>query len=104
MRMLTPALALLSIAFAAGAQDDPAKLAAAAGCNSCHRPEQTMAGPSWQAIAERYRGQEDAAATIKERMRAGSQGVWGKTPMPPVTAEQLTDAELGTVTDWILSR
>ena len=58
------ATALLSGAVAAAAQDDPAALAEAARCGMCHHPEQAMLGPSWQAIAERYAGDENAAALL----------------------------------------
>mgnify|MGYP006270225755 CR=1 FL=1 len=63
-----------------------------------------MLGPSWEAIAGRYAGKEDAAATLQSRMREGVQGIWGQAPMPPVTPQQLDDGELATVTDWILNR
>jgi cytochrome c len=98
------ATALLSGVVAAAAQDDPAALADAARCGMCHQPEQAMLGPSWQAIAERYAGDEGAAELLAQRVREGSQGVWGEAMMMPTTEEQLSDAELARVIAWILDR
>jgi len=99
------AIALLASAAAgAEAQDDPAALADAARCGMCHHPEQAMLGPSWQAIAERYAGDEGAAALLAQRVREGSRGVWGEAIMMPTTEEQLGDAELARVIAWVLDR
>ncbi len=100
---------LLAIAFVAGtalasAGEDPAALADAARCGMCHHESQAMLGPSWQAIAERYAGDEGAAELLAQRVREGSQGVWGEAMMMPTTEEQLDDAELARVIDWILNR
>ncbi|MHA7815934.1 MAG: c-type cytochrome [Pseudohaliea sp.] len=100
---------LLAIAWVAGsaaasAGEDPAALADSAGCGMCHHAEQAMLGPSWQAIAERYAGDEGAAGLLAQRVREGSQGVWGEAMMMPTPKEKLGDAELARVIDWILSR
>jgi cytochrome c len=86
------------------AEEDPAALANAARCGMCHHDTQAMLGPSWQAIAERYAGEEGAADLLAQRVREGSQGIWGEAMMMPTTREQLDDAELARVIDWILSR
>lgn len=104
MHLYRYAAAISLFAVAATAQDDPAALAASAGCGACHQAEKAMMGPSWHAIADRYSDEENVLATLQERMRAGSQGIWGKPPMQPVTPEQLTDDELSAVLEWILSR
>jgi cytochrome c len=88
----------------AEATEDPAALASGAGCNKCHREAQPMLGPSWQAVAERYRDADTALQDISERMREGSRGAWGKVPMPPVEPDQLTDDQLAAVLEWILKR
>lgn len=104
MRLIPYLLFLLATASSAAAQENPAELAGTAGCSNCHQAEQQTVGPAWQAIAERYGDEEDAAQTLHERMRAGVQGVWGRIPMAPVTPEQLNDEQLSVVLDWILSR
>ena len=97
-------LAVSILAIAAHAQDDPATLAAEAGCGACHHAEDPRMGPSWQAIAERYADKEGAAPELQEKMRSVSRGAWGEAPMPPVTDDQLTDEQLSSVIDWVLKR
>ena len=57
------------------------QLSQKAGCAACHAIDQKSLGPSYQAIAQRYRGRADAPALLAERVRKGSQGVWGAVPM-----------------------
>ena len=83
---------------------DPEALVNGADCRNCHQVEQAMLGPSYQKVAQRYRGEDSAEDTIFKRMREGSKGIWGEAPMPPVTEDTLTDKELRAVIDWILSR
>jgi len=83
---------------------DPAELMEAARCTMCHHAEARRVGPSWTAIAERYAGDDNALAVLTSRARAGGSGEWGKAPMPPVSEDQLSDAELETVLTWILDR
>jgi cytochrome c len=104
MRSANRLLAIALFTGAATAQDDPAALADASRCGMCHQPEQAMLGPSWQAIAERYAGDEGAAELLAQRVREGSQGVWGEAMMMPTTEEQLSDAELARVIAWVLDR
>ena len=73
-----------------------------ARCVTCHQVAQPMLGPSYEAVAERYRDQDGAADMLFDRMREGSKGVWGEAPMPPVTQDTLSDDKLQTVIDWIL--
>jgi len=96
--------ALLVAATGASGQDDPAALSRAAGCGMCHHAENAMLGPSWQAIAERYRGDEGAAGLLAQRVREGSKGVWGEAMMMPTPEEKLSDGELASVIGWILNR
>lgn len=95
---------LLGLAATAAASDDPGTLIENANCGMCHQLESPMLGPSYQAIAERYRDQDEAAREIFDRMRAGSQGVWGAAPMPPVPEASLSDDDLRTVIAWVLER
>jgi|SRR6056297_2277527 len=104
MRYPMTLFALTIVAFTATAQTEPETIAAEAGCGGCHQMEQALTGPSWQDIADRYRGEDGASETLQKRMRSGAQGSWGDTPMMPVTKEQLTDDELAAVIDWILQQ
>lgn len=73
-----------------------------AGCAACHAPAQKSLGPSYQEIARKYQGRADAAALLAERVRKGSQGVWGPVPMPPTGTDKLGNAELKAVVSWLL--
>ena len=104
MGFLTRTIIIAALVAPAIAAQEPEALIDEAGCNGCHQLEQTMLGPSYQAIAERYRGEAGAADTLFARMREGSEGVWGDTPMPPVDQDTLSDDEMTAVVDWVLSQ
>lgn len=81
-------------------------LAAKAGCMGCHAAFNTVYGPAWQLVGERYQGMPNARAMLMERINKGSYGRWdhvteGKR-MPPQKGA-LDDEELGVVVDYILS-
>lgn len=103
MKPLASLVVIAGLASSAAAED-PQALQDQARCGMCHQIENPMLGPSYQAIAERYRDQDGAADEIFSRMREGSQGVWGQAPMPPVTEAALNDEQLQIVIDWILNR
>lgn len=50
-------------------------------CYSCHAINAQSAGPSFTAIAERYRGSTTAIPTLAERVIKGSSGQWGHAAM-----------------------
>lgn len=89
-------------ALAAAAAVASPQLSQRAGCAACHAVDQKSLGPSYQAIAQRYRGRADAPALLAARVRKGSQGVWGAVPMPPTAPERLRDAELKALVAWLL--
>ena len=51
-------------------------------CLACHNVNQTVVGPSFKAVANKYRGQADATDKLAKKIRAGGAGVWGTMPMP----------------------
>lgn len=78
------------------------QLATQAGCAVCHALDKPLMGPSWQAIADKYKKQPAAAAQLADKVRKGSVNVWGKLPMPPTGADKLSDADLKTLIGWVL--
>lgn len=52
-------------------------------CGACHRSEVNLVGPSWLAIAQRYDTTDANLDLLGERIRLGSYGTWGETPMSP---------------------
>ena len=53
------------------------------GCLSCHAKAEKVVGPSYLSIAEKYKGDKDAVATLVQSIQNGSRGKWGRVPMPP---------------------
>jgi len=71
-------------------------------CFACHAVGQKLVGPSFKSVAEKYKGDPKAEATLMEKVKNGGQGVWGSIPMP--AQAQLSDADLKTVVDWVLAQ
>lgn len=71
-------------------------------CLSCHTLERPLIGPPFAVVAERYRGDPAARGQLAQKIRAGGAGAWGSVAMPPNTG--ISDAELKTIIDWVLSR
>jgi cytochrome c len=86
-------------ALPASASDELAKKHA---CFACHTVDKKMVGPSYKDVAAKYRNDQTAPAKLAEKVKKGSQGVWGNVPMPPNTA--VPDADVNTLVKWILSQ
>lgn len=99
---LAAALAAAATAWVAAPAAASPALATKAGCAVCHAPDKPLMGPSWQAIAARYKGQGNAAAQLADKVRKGSVGAWGKLPMPPTPADKASDADLKALVSWVL--
>lgn len=52
-------------------------------CAACHRTSINLVGPAYEAIAQRYTATDANADLLVSRILAGSEGVWGETPMTP---------------------
>jgi cytochrome c len=70
-------------------------------CMACHGVDKKVVGPAYQDVAKKYAGQADAQAKVEASIRAGGSGKWGAVPMP--AQAQLSDADVKTLTAWILS-
>ena len=85
----------------AGAEDDKAfAIAKQNACLGCHAINKKIVGPSFQAVAEKYKGDANAQAFLKNKIAKGGSGSWGVVPMPANT--KLNDADLSTLASWIL--
>ena len=82
----------------------PESIATKAGCSACHATDHKILGPSYQDIAARYKSDPKAAETLTVALRSGSRGVWGALAMQPVTTTTVSDADLASIVDWILSQ
>jgi cytochrome c len=52
-------------------------------------------------IADKYRGDNTAAAKLAKKIQQGGVGVWGQMPMP--MQSQVSDADAKTLAEYILS-
>ena len=85
------------------------KLAQLNGCIECHTVSTGNVGPSWMAIAERYKAAplEEARALLVESVMKGSKGKWltwkdGGQGMPPLERRVPKD-DVVQLVDYILS-
>ena len=75
-----------------------------ARCIACHAVDKKMIGPAYKDVAAKYRGQAEAVTMLSAKVRNGGSGVWGEIPMPPHAADKLSDADLKSAVEWVLSR
>lgn len=91
MASLTPCAALAS-----------PELADKSGCTSCHAIDQRKMGPPFREVANKYQGDPQAPAHLRNKVRQGGRGVWGRAPMPPYGSDKVSDADLDAILHWIL--
>ena len=96
MKILIASLAL--VATSAFADD---ALLKKNNCIACHAADKKLVGPSYKAVADKYRGQSGAADKLAKKIRAGGSGVWGPIPMPP--HPQVSEADAKTMATFILN-
>ena len=73
-------------------------------CSGCHEMAKKMVGPSYNDVSRKY-AVGDKKANMEKlsiAIRKGGKGVWGTMAMPANAA--ITDAELKTITDWLVNR
>jgi len=61
---------------------DALALAKKNNCLACHAIDKKMVGPSWKAVAVKYRGDAGAEAHLVNKIAKGGSGVWGSMAMP----------------------
>jgi cytochrome c len=71
------------------------------GCAACHEIDKKLIGPSFQDVAAKYRGNPNAAAMLRDKVKKGSTHVWGEAAMPPNVLA--SDADIKELVDWILT-
>jgi len=101
MKITTLLLAAAGLAVNATTQASE-ELMEKSGCVSCHRIDQKLIGPAFKDVAAKYKSDKNALPYLLEKVRNGSEGVWGDMPMPPNTAEKISDGDLKTVIEWVL--
>ncbi|MEO6453655.1 MAG: c-type cytochrome, partial [Ginsengibacter sp.] len=69
-------------------------------CYTCHKPLQPLVGPSFAAIAKKYKGQPGTVDKLTGKVIKGGGGVWGHVPMTPHT--QLSKEDVAEMVRYIL--
>jgi len=77
-----------------------AALAAKYNCQACHAVDKKLVGPAYKEVAAKYAGDASAPAKLEQKVKNGGTGVWGAIPMPP---NNVPDADLKTLVEWILA-
>lgn len=67
-------------------------------CSACHGIDKAIVGPGFQAIAKKHASRSDLEAYLKQKIKSGSQGVWGPVPMPP---QSIPDPDMAVIAQWI---
>ena len=70
------------------------------GDSACHSADKKIVGPSYKEVAVKYAGDSGAHAKLEQKIKNGGSGVWGAIPMPP---NNVPDADLKTLVEWILA-
>ena len=70
-------------------------------CLACHNVTQTVVGPAFKDVANKYRGQADAADKLARKIRLGGSGVWGAMPMP--AHPQISDVDAKKLAAYVLN-
>lgn len=100
MMMSMVGVAALMMASSAMAVNMPAS-AKKNGCTNCHKIDKKVVGPSWQAVADKYKGDAGATAKLSLKIVKGGGGVWGAVPMP--ATPKISDAEVKEIVTFIRS-
>ncbi len=70
-------------------------------CKTCHAVDRLVNGPSFQAVAERYKDNEFAVRNLSKKIITGGAGNWGQVVMS--AHPQVSEADAGEMVRWILT-
>jgi len=104
--LVLPAAAMLAMGLstASNAADMP-PLAKKSGCTACHAIDRKVVGPGWKAVADRYKGDAGAKASLIAKVKKGGKGNWTEVtkgvPMPPYSP-RVKDADIEELVSFIL--
>jgi cytochrome c len=90
----------LRTALAANNDQQAFALAKQNACLGCHAINKKIVGPSFEAVALKYKNDSSAQTFLKNKILKGGAGSWGVVPMP--ANAKLSDADLSLLTGWIL--
>lgn len=71
------------------------------GCLSCHSAKEKVVGPAFAAVADKYKEDKDAVASLVQSIQYGSKGKWGRIPMPAHAS--MSAGDIKTVAQWVMT-
>lgn len=71
------------------------------GCAACHEIDKKVIGPAFKDVSAKYKGDKDAPARLRDKVKKGGAHVWGEAAMPPNVLA--SDADIKDLVDWILT-
>lgn len=77
------------------------ELVTANACTACHQIEGESVGPSYRAVADRYKADPEALAYLINKISTGGSGVWGANAMPGFS--HLSEDDLTALATYVLS-
>lgn len=80
---------------------DGAQLIAGSDCLACHKTDQQLVGPSYQAVAEKYDDSDTTVTFLASKIIQGGSGNWGNVSMTPHPQFSVDEAEA--MAEYILS-
>lgn len=70
-------------------------------CNTCHKIDEKLIGPSYKDIANKYENNEEMVSKLAKKVIEGGQGVWGEVPM--AAHPDLSEADAKAIVKYILT-
>lgn len=83
--------------------ESPDDLAQRYGCMACHSAKEELIGPSFKAIADKYRSDPGSKSKLIAKLKAGGSGVWGVKVQPAYRDEIKNQQHYNVLIDWVLS-
>ena len=107
MNKLALAVTVAAIAVVPVAHADTAALAKEKQCLTCHTAKKDgERGPSFKAIAEKYKGLSNASAVLVQKVKVGGEGHWGTEKMPGggKARPAVSEDEAKELVNWVLGQ
>jgi cytochrome c len=103
MKLLQFVLLSAGVALVAGSADASEALIKKARCVACHNVDKKIVGPAFRDVAAKYRDTPEVLPRLMTKVRNGGSGVWGEAAMPPNPEDRISDADLKSALEWVLS-
>ncbi len=72
-------------------------------CLNCHRVDTKLVGPSYKEVAAKRKNDKWAPEKLAGIIKRGGTGEYGEGPAMPPHSGIVSDADIKTIVDWILS-